>query len=41
MPRPLMPIAPLCPRFAPALSARELPRLDLVIAAWAFTPAAG
>lgn len=42
MPRPLAIIATLHPRHAgPATCARELPPLGLLIAAWAFTPAAG
>ncbi len=42
MPRPLAIIATPRPRFAAAATcARALPRLGLLIAAWAFTPAAG
>lgn len=42
MPRPLALIATVLPRnAATAMRARVLPRLGLLIAAWAFTPAAG
>ena len=42
MPRPHAPIATVLPRHAAAaMRAHALPRLGLLIAAWAFTPAAG
>lgn len=42
MPRSHAPIATVLPRTAAtAMAARALPRLGLLIAAWAFTPAAG
>lgn len=42
MPRPLAPIAVVRPLAGAAVCARELPRFEgAMIAAWAFTPAAG